>query len=80
MFYPNGDKSREPVPGCIEHITFKPNGKVMFTLRHQQPALLGFMDPYIEWPHFPACFYSTSLLSHLEGADPDVMLAAEVGI
>jgi hypothetical protein len=71
MFYPKGDKSQEPIPGCIEHIIFKPNGKVTFTLQQQLPALPGFVDPYIEWPHFPACVYSTSLSSQLEGVDPE---------
>ena len=32
MFYPKGDKSQEPVPGCIEHIMFEPNGEVTFTI------------------------------------------------
>ena len=71
MFYPKGDKSQEPIPGCIEHIIFEPNGKVTFTLRQQLPALPGFVDPYIEWPHFPARVYSTSLSSQLEGVDPE---------
>ena len=29
------------------------------------------MDPYIEWPHFPARVYSTSLSPQLEGVDPE---------
>jgi len=61
MFYPNGDKSRKPVPGCIEHIMFEPDGKVIFTVRQQLPVPPGFVDPYVEWPHFPARVYSTSL-------------------
>jgi hypothetical protein len=32
MFYSKGDKSQEPVPGCIEHVIFEPNGKVTFTI------------------------------------------------
>lgn len=71
MFYPKGDKSQEPVPGCIEHIMFEPNGEVTFTIRRQLPALPGFVDPYIEWPHFPARVYSTSLSPQLEGVDPE---------
>jgi hypothetical protein len=58
MFYPKSDRSQEPVPGSIEHIIFEPNGKVTFTIQHQLPALPGFVDPYVEWPHFPACVYS----------------------
>ena len=71
MFYPKGDKSLEPVPGCIEHIIFEPNGKVTFTIRQQLPALPGFVDPYIEWPYFPARVYSTSLSPQLEGVQVD---------
>ena len=26
MVYPKGNKSQEPVPGCIKHIIFEPNG------------------------------------------------------
>ena len=71
MFYPKGDISREPVPGCIEHIIFEPNGEVTFTIRQQLPALSGFVDPYIEWPYFPARVYSTSLSPQLERVDPE---------
>ena len=71
MFYPNGNKSQEPIPGCIEHIIFEPNRDVTFTIWWQLPALPGFVDPYIEWPHFPACVYSTSLSPQLEGVDPN---------
>ena len=41
MFYPKGDKSREPIPRCIEHIIFEPNGDVTFTIQWQLPALPG---------------------------------------
>src|SRR6266545_442516 len=71
MFYPKGDKSREPVPGSIGHIILEPNGKVTFTIQQQLSALPGFVDPYTEWPHFPACVYSTSLSPQLEGVDPE---------
>lgn len=71
MFYPKGDMSREPVPGCIEHIIFEPNGEVTFTIRQQLPAPSGFVDPYIEWPHFHARVYDTSLAPQLEGVDPE---------
>ena len=75
MFYPKGNRSQEPVPGSIEHIIFKPNGKVTFTIQHQLPALPGFVDPYAEWPHFPARVYSTSLSSQLEGVDPEWIMS-----
>jgi hypothetical protein len=75
MFYPKGDRSQEPVPGSIEHIIFEPNGKVTFTIRHQLPAPPGFVDPYAEWPHFPARVYSTSLSSQLEGVDPEWIMS-----
>lgn len=71
MFYPKGDKSQEPIPGSIEHIIFEPNRKVTLTVRRQLPTLPGFVDPYVEWPHFPARVYSTSLSSQLEGVDPE---------
>ena len=71
MFYIKGDKSQEPVPGCIEHIIFEPNEEVTFTIQRQLPALPGFVGPYIEWPHFPARVYSTSLSPQLEGVDPE---------
>ena len=75
LFYPKGNKSQEPVPGSIKHVIFEPNRELTFTIQQQLPALPGCMDPYIEWPHFPAHVYSMSLSTQLEGIDPEWIMS-----
>ena len=58
-------------PALVRYKNESINRLVTFTIRQQLPALPGFVDPYIEWPHFPARVYSTSLSPQLEGVDPE---------
>lgn len=73
-FYPNGDTSVNPIPGCIKFI-FREGSNNSLALGIQQ--LLPFNggnDPFAIYPHFPAQLYSTCLSNKLEKIHPDWIL------
>ncbi|TFK45236.1 hypothetical protein OE88DRAFT_1640188 [Heliocybe sulcata] len=65
-FYPSGDAKARPVPGCIEYI-YKPEGAqaLLFAVRRHMPVE-GAIDPFSQYPDFPAQLYSSRLSNKLE--------------
>lgn len=74
-FYPAGNQSLSPVPGSIQHVVVYPNQDVLYLVHRQLPAAPGLVDPYAEYPHFPARLYSNALSSDLEVVRPDWVLS-----
>jgi hypothetical protein len=64
-FYPNGNRTADPTPGCIQYI-FTQGQMTAFAVFRQLPAQLGTVDPYQHYPFIPAKLYSSNLSDHLE--------------
>jgi len=71
VFYPGGNRSSCAVPGSIQHIMFYSNNVVVFVVQRQVSAPPSQLDPYADYPHFPAQIYSNSLSPKLEIVRPD---------
>lgn len=72
-FYPNGDRTSPPQPGCIEHI-FSLDGRMVFAMRRQLPLRDGAVDPFRHYPHFPARLHSAKLATGLEVVKVDEVM------
>ena len=65
LFYPNGDRSSKPIPGCIKYIYSLDGHHYSFAVRRQlQPGQVR--DAYALYPYFPAEVYSTQFSESLE--------------
>jgi hypothetical protein len=66
-FYPDGNKASSPIPGSIKHI-FTFNGEVALAIQRQIPLLPedGIIDPFSQYPHFPARLYRSLVSDNLE--------------
>jgi hypothetical protein len=71
VFYPGGNQSSCSVPGSIQYIVFYPNHDVVFVVQRQVAASPRQLDPFADYPHFPARMYSNSLSPKLEIVQPD---------
>ena len=74
-FYSGGNRSSHPVPGSIQYIVVYPNQDVVYLVKRQMPAAPGLIDPYAEYPHFPARLYTNALSPNLELVRPDWILS-----
>jgi len=72
-FYPHGDRSKSPIPGCIKFI-FEQQGRMVFAVQHQLEAPQGVLDPFEPYPHFAAKLYSSRLSEELEVVHVDWVL------
>ena len=72
LFYPHGDKSKSPIPGCIKFIFEQ--GRLVFTVQRQLEAAQGVLDPFEPYPHFSAKLYSSCLSEELEVVHVDWVL------
>ncbi|KAF8176789.1 hypothetical protein BJ912DRAFT_857258 [Pholiota molesta] len=70
LFYPNGNRSKKLVPGCIKYIIDEDQRK-LFAVNRQVPAPPGTVDPFRFYSHFPAVIYSTDLSPDLELISPE---------
>ncbi|KAF8187438.1 hypothetical protein BJ912DRAFT_926685 [Pholiota molesta] len=70
LFYPNGNRSKKLVPGCIKYIIDEDQRK-LFAVNCQVPAPPGTVDPFRFYSHFPAVIYSTDLSPDLELISPE---------
>lgn len=70
-FYPNGDTSARPIPGCIKFIFGEgANESLAIGIQRLLP-FDGHNDPFAIYPHFPAQLYSTCLSDEIERIHPD---------
>ncbi|KAF8577135.1 hypothetical protein K439DRAFT_1365397, partial [Ramaria rubella] len=60
FFYPSGDKTTQPVPGCIQYI-IEIDSHISLAVQRHYPMKSGTIDPYRHFPHFPASLYSVAL-------------------
>jgi hypothetical protein len=72
LFYPNGDKSCQPLPGSIKYI-FSHEGQMAFAIQRQLPLEPGAIDPFQPYDYFPAQLYSSKLTDTLEIARVDAV-------
>ena len=72
LFYPHGDKSKSPIPGCIKFIFEQ--GRLVFAVQRQLEAAQGVLDPFEPYPHFSAKLYSSCLSEELEVVHVDWVL------
>ena len=64
-FYPGGELSLTPVPGCIKYIFNGPNG-ISFAVQRHLDSAVNTVNPFAPYPDFPAALYSSSLAEKLE--------------
>lgn len=65
QFYPGGDRALSPIPGSIKYIYRE--GKTMYlAVQRQLPSDNLVVDPFAQYPHFPAKVYSSRLSQNLE--------------
>lgn len=64
-FYPQGDRSKPPTPGCIKYI-FEHRGEMVFAVQRQLSVHHSIVDPFEPYPHFPAKLYLSRLSENLE--------------
>jgi hypothetical protein len=71
-FYSNGDVASTPVPGCIKYI-YRKGGSVFFAVQRQLPRRLeeNGLDPFAQYPDFPARLYRAQLSEALEEVNLD---------
>ena len=70
-FYPNGDTSSRPIPGCIKYIFSEgANESLAIGIQRLLP-FEGNNDPFAIYPHFPAQLYSSCLSDGIERIYPD---------
>jgi len=67
QFYAGGN-IHSPVFGIIKYI-FNLGDKMVFAVQRQLPAPIGIVDPFNQYPHFPAALYSLGLNEELEIVD-----------
>jgi hypothetical protein len=60
MWYPEGDRSRRPVPGQIRKIECRGRGTISFVVEPLLPANLTKPDPFASWPEFRAQTWSSA--------------------
>ncbi|KIN97480.1 hypothetical protein M404DRAFT_160305, partial [Pisolithus tinctorius Marx 270] len=68
LFYPGGNQSFPPVPRSIKYI-YQSGDTFIFAVQRQCPLTVGkkeSMDPFTQYPHFPAKLYSSMLEETLE--------------
>ena len=65
MFYPGGNQSSPPIPGCIRYI-FEDDGQIQLAVQWQLPARADIIDPFRHYPYFPAHLYSSASVKDLE--------------
>jgi hypothetical protein len=64
-FYPQGDRSQPPTPGCIIFF-FEHWGEMVFAVQHQLSVHHSIVNPFEPYPHFPAKLYLSCLSENLE--------------
>ena len=70
-FYPNGDRSRPPIPGRINYIYSIDGISYAFALQRQISLPHDALDPFAQYPYFPASMYSSKYSPSLECVDFD---------
>jgi hypothetical protein len=65
QFYVHGNVNSSLVCGCIKYI-FDLDGKMVFAVQRQISAPIGTVDPFDQYPHYPAALYSLRLAERLE--------------
>ncbi|KAF8588789.1 hypothetical protein K439DRAFT_1334439, partial [Ramaria rubella] len=73
FFYPSGDKTTRPVPGCIKYI-IEIDSHISLAVQHHYPMKSGTIDPYRHFPHFLASLYSVALSPTIELVEVDWVL------
>ncbi|KAF8584874.1 hypothetical protein K439DRAFT_1344797, partial [Ramaria rubella] len=73
FFYPSGDKTTQPVPGCIKYI-IEIDSHISLAVQRHYPMKSGTIDPYRHFPHFPASLYSVALSPTIELVEVDWVL------
>ncbi|KAI6123615.1 hypothetical protein EDD16DRAFT_1827755 [Pisolithus croceorrhizus] len=68
FFYPDGNRTKSPVPGTIKYI-YSSNGAITFAVQRRLPLKLGGHDTFAAYPHFPAKLYSSLLSKRLEAIE-----------
>jgi hypothetical protein len=68
QFYARGNVHSPLICGCIKYI-FNLNGKMVFAIQRQLLAPTGTVDPFDQYPHFPAALYALGLAEELEIID-----------
>jgi hypothetical protein len=66
QFYPEGDKTRSLVPGSIKYIYSADGRHYSLAVQRQLPIETLEVDPFNQYPYFPAQTYSTQLSTALE--------------
>jgi hypothetical protein len=74
LFYPNGNRSQAPVPGCIKYIYSLDGDRYSFAIQRQLPVN-NHPDAYACYPHFPAKVYSTKISQLVEIVQGDWIFA-----
>jgi hypothetical protein len=70
-FYPGGDTSTAPIPGCIKYI-FSEGSHTSVAIGIQRLLPLnGDVDPFAIYTHFPAQLYSARVCDKVERIHPD---------
>jgi hypothetical protein len=70
-FYPKGDTSAPPIPGCIKYIFNEGANKTMAIVIQRLLPFEGNNDPFATYDHFPAQLYSSRLSDEIERIQPD---------
>lgn len=73
FFFPTGDRTAQPVPGCIKYI-FTKDKAVYFAVQQYDACPSNIIDPFLRYPRFLARLYSTSLKSTLERVKLDLVV------
>ncbi|KAF9471043.1 hypothetical protein BDN70DRAFT_820529 [Pholiota conissans] len=71
LFYPNGDKSLQPVPASISHIFRRRDNTVTYVVNRQLPSPPGTLNPFRHYPYLRAAIYSTTLSTEPELIQPE---------
>jgi hypothetical protein len=71
QFYPEGDKIRSPVPGSIKYIYSSDGQHYSLAVQRQMPIEQLEVDPFNQYPYFPAQTFSTQLSATLEHVHTD---------
>ena len=68
QFYARGNVHSPLISGCIKYI-FNLSGKMVFAIQRQLLAPTGTVDPFDQYPHFPAALHALGLAEELEIID-----------
>jgi hypothetical protein len=65
QFYGGGNVHSPLICGCIKYI-FNLDGKIVLAIQYQLPTPIGRVDPFNQYPHFPAALDTPGLGEELE--------------